>query len=200
MGFNYNQIEDDEMVKHHTHEIDLLNICGGIPIDYANNYLLDINYDNHSFELALNSPEHNVERTLNIRNKSIRNDFMQVYSTGYGIGTNIFINQIIQARKLGIKVFFVSAAKGATFNGYYTWARMGYDFIFDEDKNQFKELIFNNSRTETSLFELMQTVDGRSFWKTNGFWWEGQFMIQPGSKNINALNNYLIQAGIGLSL
>jgi len=116
------------------------------------------------------------------------------------VGTYIFINEVIQARKLGIGCLKVSAAKSERFNGYYTWARLGYSIDDPGDQRDFEQLIADYGRSEQSMIELMKTNEGREFWKDQGFWSQGIFDLTPNSQNIEALNNYLAEAGINLSL
>ncbi len=83
---------------------------------------------------------------------------------------------------------------------YYTWARLGYSIDGPQDQEDFEQLISDYGRNEKSMIELMQTNEGREFWRNNGFWWQGVFDLSPDSENIEALNNYFTQAGINLSL
>jgi hypothetical protein len=186
----------------HANEIELLNLSGGIPQNGINEILHVVEYDNltNSFIFSSECELFEIERELFWNERFIDNKLLSVFSTGRGTGTIILINEIIQARKLGITHLKVSAAKNERFNGYYTWARLGYSIDSPDDQEQFDELISNHGRSEKSMIELMQTEDGRDFWRQNGFWWQGIFDLSRESENIQAINNYLIQAGINFSL
>ncbi len=202
VNFNISIDADDFMVVMKSNEIEALNLCGGIPWDGLESILFSADYDypSKSLYVSRESELFEANRSLYWNDRFIDNTYLNVFSTGTGLGVYIFINQIIQAQKLGIEYFTVSAAKSNKYNGYYTWARFGYSMDNPMDEKTLKELLTREGRQEMDLFELMKTRNGRNFWKEKGFWWQGKFNVLPGSINIQAFNDYLHQAGINLSL
>jgi hypothetical protein len=77
---------------------------------------------------------------------------------------------------------------------------MGRPLSLFTDQESFLELMEMYKRKEVSIIELMKTQDGRDFWLTNGFWWEGYFDLTDGSENMMAFQNYLAEAGIDVPL
>ncbi len=201
VNFKISKYADDYLVLIHCNEIELLNLAGGIPQDDAIEMLHSVDYDflSNAVTFSTESEMFN-ERLLFWNDKFIDNQFLSVFSKGGGLGTFIFINQIIQARKIGLRFLKVSAARSDQFNGYYTWARLGYSIDSPDDQVEFDQLMLENRRGERSLEELMKSSNGRDFWKKYGFWWQGKFDLNTESENISALNNYLRQAGINVLL
>jgi len=202
VNFNISPYADDYLVLIQCNEVELLNLAGGIPQDEPFTILLSAEYDFDANSIYFSSESSFFfnERLLFWNDKFIDNYYLSVFSQGRGVGTFILINQIIQARKLGLRSLKVSAARSEQFNGFYTWARLGYSIDSPDDQEEFDQLILEHGRSERSLQELMQSNSGRDFWKQYGFWWQGQFDLNPNSENIMALNKYLNQAGINILL
>jgi hypothetical protein len=200
--FSISEEADLFLTSKYLNEVELLNLAGGVPTRDLDEILQVAEYDDSTQSLFFSSESDffTAERELFWEDGFIDNKLLRVFSTGERIGTFIFLNEIIQARKLDIKLMTVSAAKGLAYNGYYTWARLGYTFNSPDDQNDFNDLIASHGRSEDTITELMKTKDGRDFWKENGFWWEGIFDLSANSENIVSLNNYLTQAGINFSL
>lgn len=176
----------------------VLNLTGGVPKN-----LKDITHsimiDGNAIISDVRTKEYTIIRKIYPDEKKVYNSLMEVNSTGEGIGLHLFINQLIEARKLGYKRFDVSAAKSNKYNGYYTWARFGYNLKSSEIR-RFKDLMNMNGRSEKDLHELMSTKEGVSFWKKNGFWFEGEFDLKANSINIQAFDKYLNDRGYIVSL
>jgi hypothetical protein len=200
--FNVSYQAEDFLISIYSNEIETLNIAGGIPENGTNDILHSADYLNNTNSLFFSSESELfvIEREVFWDDKFIDNKFLIVFSTGKKLGTFIFLNEVIQARKLGISCLKVSAAKSERFNGYYTWARLGYTIDSPEDQADFEKLLRSYGRSENSMINLMQTSDGRNFWRNNGFWWQGIFDLSPNSENIQAFNNYLAETGIDLVL
>jgi hypothetical protein len=202
VNFGISPETDSFLTSIHCNEIELLNMAGGIPEPGTNEILHTAEYaaNTNSVVFSSESELFFAERELFWSDKFIDNKFLTVFAAGRGIGTYIFFNEIIQARKLGIVCLKVSAAKSDRLNGYYTWARLGYSIDSPEDLEDFVQLMGDHGRNEKSMIELMSTKEGREFWKKNGFWWQGVFDLSPGSENIKAFNNYVKEAAIDISL
>lgn len=114
---------------------------------------------------------------------------------GQGKGSDIFYNQIKSFKEKGYEDVITEAAKSEIYNGYYTWARLGYDFSRGSDETEFLNLINSSSdkdiRGVGSLQELMTFDKGRKFWKDNGFAFSGTMSLLDGSKSMFILNKYM---------
>lgn len=112
-----------------------------------------------------------------------------------GIGTQIFNNQIKNFKEKGFKTVKTTAAKSNIYNGYYTWARLGYNINNPVEKKYFKRLMEDSEDKDfkkiESLSELMSTEKGRKFWKENGFQFDGTFDLSDDSESMFILNEYI---------
>lgn len=105
--------------------------------------------------------------------------FIEKKSQGNGLGTAVFERQVENAREMGISYIKCHAAKEnpnpppPNWNGYYTWARFGYDADLSDDST-FAEQdaeVFAEARRRfnaKTLQDVMSTKDGRDWWKENG--------------------------------
>lgn len=113
---------------------------------------------------------------------------------GGGKGTKIFKDQLKQFKDKGFKTLTTHAAKSDTYNGYYTWSRLGYDIKQPRQKREFDELLSNSGDEEIknvkSLPELMSFQKGRDFWKKNGFEFDAVFDMDDNSESMMILDNY----------
>jgi len=115
---------------------------------------------------------------------------------GSGKGSEIFSNQVKNFKEKEYSKLLTYAARGENYNGYYTWARLGYDFSEEGGKENFKYIVKELSKDKRinevkSLPELMSFPEGREFWKKNGFAFYGEFDLSDGSENMKVLNKYI---------
>jgi hypothetical protein len=114
---------------------------------------------------------------------------------GKGKGTEIFSNQVTKLKDLGYKDIELTAAKSNIYNGYYTWAMLGFEVSSKIELEDFKSLVRNtkNPRIQNcrKLSELVSFKEGAEFWKKNGFQFEGKFDISEKSNSMKLLNNYI---------
>ena len=112
-----------------------------------------------------------------------------------GTGSTMFQNQINNFKKMKMKKVETFAAAGEGYNGYYTWARLGYDFTTDKYKEKFKKRIQTSTskdiKSVKSLSELMSFEEGRQFWKENGFEFSGHFLLADNSDSMFILKKYM---------
>ncbi len=81
-------------------------------------------------------------------------------------------------------------------NGYYTWPRLGYDAPLSDVKVQISpskwtelQQRFPNAQ---SILDIMETKDGRDWWKTNGRdLHNAKFDLAEGSRSRRVLEAYL---------
>lgn len=114
---------------------------------------------------------------------------------GKGHGKQIFYNQVLQFKGIGKKYLSTDAAKSDIYNGYYTWARMGYDISDAHQKKKFLSLVKSSGDKDIagvkSLPHLMSFPEGREFWKKNGFAFEGKFDLSDNSQSMFILTKYM---------
>jgi len=115
---------------------------------------------------------------------------------GQGIGSRSFARQVEQAAEKGvarIRTLAAGSPDDADRNGYYTWARLGYDFEFDAELIARLPVKFRDART---LQQLMRLPDGPQWWRANGRSFDGVFDLARGSESRAALQRYLDVKGI----
>ena len=118
---------------------------------------------------------------------AIRNESLELKYTPKGLGTAMLAHQARAAQAKGIKEFTTLAAKTQTMNGYYTWARLGYNAKFKEPEGPTKAV---------DLHQLMSTPEGREHWKKNGDSVSATFDLKPGSKSMKILEGYAKAKGV----
>lgn len=151
-----------------------------------------------SFEFQALTDDGFCDRTIDVNDKSVHMNYFRIDpSAPKGSGSKMFANQLDSFRKMGLKKLHVTAGgnpKDKTMNGYYTWARLGYNFSSDLEKKKFKKLIKSSNDPEinnvNSLHVLMSFEKGRQFWKENGFGFDGEFDLNDGSPSMLILNKY----------
>lgn len=114
---------------------------------------------------------------------------------GKGKGTEIFSNQVAQFREKGYQFLETTAHRDEIYNGYYTWAMLGYKMTDRVSLNQFKTLIKSspNPRIQKckDLSQLVSFKEGAEFWRKEGFTFSGVFDLREGSSSMKLLNNYI---------
>jgi hypothetical protein len=114
-----------------------------------------------------------------------------------GAGTRIFAQQRNQARKLGVEYINTDAIgrKGADHNGYYTWARLGYDGDIPPAVRSRMPAQFRDYETVHEIM-LLGGREGREWWKEHGDSFEGYFDLSRGSISNQVLDKYMEIRGI----
>lgn len=113
---------------------------------------------------------------------------------GTGKGTDIFLDQIENADRVGVtKVHtFAERAGGSDgTNGYYTWARLGYDTKMTGHwtGREGEGSAVPPGRPER-LSDLMKTPEGRAWWRENGFSIHLEFDMKKDSLSRRVLHAY----------
>lgn len=155
--------------------------------------------------INIKHPDFDASRTLykdKDGKKVIENTefFMKKSAQGKGIGTQVFTDQVNYAKANGFDYIKCHAArespKPPPFNGYYTWARMGYDqsltpkvvavgqaHIWKATREKFPEA--------KTVLDVMSTKEGRDYWKANGAdMMDARFDLTPGSRSLKVLEAY----------
>lgn len=115
----------------------------------------------------------------------IRNNLFEVPKSmqGSGIGLEAFAQQVENAVRLGVSRITANCYRSdPEFNGYYTWARFGYDGKLPEDIAEQTGL--------STISDLMKTPEGRALWKEKGTSFEGTFDTTPGSLSMRTFEAY----------
>lgn len=115
---------------------------------------------------------------------------------GKGLGTQVFSRMVEWAKKAGVKRIVTEAAKGAHYNEYYTWARLGYDAPIPE--NTMRDIKRHAMETDVDLLrgrgnnisDLMATPQGREFWKKYGVSTDMTFDLSDDSLSMRVFNEY----------
>lgn len=102
---------------------------------------------------------------------------------GQGHGTSFFLQQVEVARRLGLREIQAYAARGEEYNGYYTWARLGYDGPLPEDLQTLTGL--------RTVLEMMRTKEMQDLWRKEGEGFEATFDLRPGSESLKRLAQYV---------
>jgi len=175
------------------------SLAGGLPSAKARVTRINVHMDlnGSTMTLELNTNVHQSVRSVDLDNKILHNDYLKVTSKGKGTGIKLFTNLVKAAKDSGFKKMEVYAAGeygNTVYNGYYTWARFGYDA--SPGSATVPRLLSRFNRKETSLFELMSTKEGQDFWKRYGQSFGGDFDLSPGSRNLLRLEEYALTRGI----
>lgn len=128
----------------------------------------------------------------------IHNDlFLAAKDAPRGIGLRSFTRQVFGARKLGIdriETFAAGSARsaviteGQSWNGYYTWARFGYNGALTAQDLRDLPVEFQDVR---DLHELFGRPGGAEAWKEFGSGHEMEFDLGPQSRSIDRLIEYV---------
>lgn len=137
-----------------------------------------------------------VSRRLRVYNKFLRLED----SAPSGLGSRILYSQALACQEFGVEQLSCEAASGKDFQGYYVWARLGYNspLMYKEISNpkfgssinegvideMFEIGILHKSLipkpyTALTMHDLMLTAEGRDFWREYGKSWLAEFDLDP---------------------
>lgn len=107
---------------------------------------------------------------------------------GQGLGTKIFAAQVGAAKACGVLRFYADAAGSARdtsrYNGFYTWAVLGYDgwtYVRRTPRG------LSGKRRVSEILN----VEGADWWLSNGEKFDGEFDLRAGSYSMRTLERYL---------
>lgn len=113
-----------------------------------------------------------------------------------GFGARVFATQVVAARSLGVE-YISTIAAGSYYgpeNGYYTWARFGY-------QSSLTEVEISNLPSHlhgfTTVHDLMGNPFGRLWWRRWGTTRTMYFGMAPDGLSITRLKLYLAEKSIG---
>lgn len=109
----------------------------------------------------------------------VRNDGLRSAASGRAIG-RAFANM----RAVGITRLDAAARRGVDssgneYNGYWTWARMGFTGPIPDRLSIQAQLLFG--RSVKNVEQLMATKERRDWWRKNGTTWDASFDFHDGS-------------------
>ena len=110
-----------------------------------------------------------------------------------GAGIKAFVAQIQTYRRAGYNTVRTVAARiDGSYNGYYTWARFGFDGDLTSRfwQNKLRRAGLGQI---TKVSELMENEAGRAWWRENGDTIEMEFDTRDGSYSMNVLELYLAE-------
>ncbi len=111
-----------------------------------------------------------------------------------GLGTAVFAHQVDAARRLGIDYIKAEAVSPMFHkeNGYYVWPRLGFNGPLDGATRASLPPQLAHAR---DLLDLMQTPEGRAWWKQQGRSVYVRFELDKNSKSSRHLEHYLDKKG-----
>ena len=106
-----------------------------------------------------------------------------------GTGTAMVWRMVRESRKLGVQSISLTALRDNISNGYYTWARLGFDgFLPDSSRKRLQGTPFRHAKM---VSDLMRSAEGRAWWKENGETMPMSFDPNKGSFNSAILESYV---------
>lgn len=117
---------------------------------------------------------------------------------GAGRGTRMFASQVAALQRSGfshIETFACGderTAKAGLDNGYYTWARLG----FDNDVPDPGQVPAHLRKDPLKVSDLMRTPEGRDVWKRIGSDLDMKFDLSGDSLSVKVLRGYLAEKGV----
>jgi hypothetical protein len=149
-----------------------------------------------------------IERTIDLKERAIHNDLMFIQKQGAGIGTNIFINQIMEALNSSFSTIEVVAAGPDMppppyypyrWDGYKTWIKFGY-LLSGNDDRKYKEWAILKKLKEDTLNKLYFLKLHYRFWENDGFSWEGIVDLKKSRTSVLLFKLYLLRKNINVPL
>lgn len=146
-----------------------------------------------NLEVKIKSKDYDIHRVFLFNEKNLVNLSMDVKAKGQGIGTKLLNNSVqtlLDSKTLDRIQTEAAGAFEQKYNGYYTWAKLGYNHI---DPEEFKDLVKDSPFKDTKdLTELIyKTEGGEKWWKENGETFQGQFDLKSNSRSVGILNKYI---------
>jgi len=155
-----------------------------------------------AFHPSIKRLERSFQRTDSGK-KIIYNQSFKTVEQGTGLGLKTFSSQVDAAKGLGFsKIDTTAIGEGShysksAYSGYYAWARMGYD---EELRNSIGQELgkdhpvlkdmkerFPHAKT---ILDIMETEEGRDWWKVYGRGFVGSFDLSEGSRSMKVLEAY----------
>ena len=166
----------------------------GIPEDINNR--VELTFDNKYDEVQVKYKSEKdgifMSRSIDLKNKVVDNSLFVIrdYSDFKGKGADVFKDQVEALQKNGYKKITTTAQADEGFNGYYTWAVLGYKP--ENEKEVMRKFSIKSGTTIYKNFnEVVRTSEGRKLWKKFGFTFDGEFDLKKGSDSVKTLDMYM---------
>jgi hypothetical protein len=168
---------------------DVLKLTGVSELDKINEIKFSASYD--QLGIAVKTDDYYVDRLIDYESMSIKNSIFTVNKTGSGTGLKVFSRQVNEAQSQGFKyidTYAVTKLNDQNANGYYTWARIGFNpedgwlEKFNSYSPQFKGIKDFNT--------LFKTKEGIEYWKEEGMSFHGRFDLSANSQSMKTFNDY----------
>ena len=189
---------------------DLLGAFGVMNGSNVNLYFDDIN---KSYIIAsIQSPYGTQTRVLKSngigKSPYIKNDYFAISEEfrGSGVGTKSLARQVEFASKLGVSHIDTYAYRSSiynsdgtlnkeqSYNGYYTWPRLGYDAnLSNNNRNILSNYYGKDVKTLRDLFDIPESstrASGAAWWKQYGNSIDVKFDLSANSKSRKVLTEY----------
>jgi GNAT superfamily N-acetyltransferase len=148
---------------------------------------VEVYHDTGEITIRGDTKEYTVHRSL--KRASVFGDelilkansfYVKKQYQGKGLGADVFGRMVDQAEKSGIDTISTHAARSDIENGYYTWAKFGYDGPIPDRIRAKLPAALASAR---QVSDLMITPEGSVWWKTHGESIYLSFNPKPGSKS-----------------
>ena len=153
---------------------------------------VEINVTQSRIYVDIKHPKYEASRIIGMA--GVHNSSFEVKGKrGGGVGTTVFASQVKHAAAMGLESISTEAVGSSgdpDYNGYYTWARLGYDARLDTTSVSMGRLRANFPDAE-KISDLMKTPEGRTYWKENGGGFSGIFDLREGSQSRKVLDAYV---------
>jgi hypothetical protein len=159
--------------------------------------------------LKITHPDFVQERTIKREDGKLvlyNDSFEMKANRGSGIGTRLFAAQAEGAARQGVDRIETFAAgvgkehptwsKKESYNGFYTWARLGYNIPIKEPVQKRAERAGFSGVKDTH--DLFSRPGGAAWWKEHGEENKGVFDLRAGSTSMQVLEAYKKERGIRL--
>jgi SPP1 gp7 family putative phage head morphogenesis protein len=123
-----------------------------------------------------------------------------IKAQGHSLGTRLFSNQVARADAAGVTEIetYAAGSMGSSQNGYYTWARLGYNLKLDRLAQ--KEAALAGFDGVVDTHGLFEREGGAEWWEEYGHTTEATFDPRAGSTSRQALEGYLQGRGLETEL
>jgi GNAT superfamily N-acetyltransferase len=108
---------------------------------------------------------------------------------GQGIYRNLFVRQVEEARKLNVQYFalFAEGNYGSQMNGYYSWAKFGFNAFLTKEEIADLPDFLGQARTVNDIM----LFEGDEYWRIFGTAKEMNFDVSEHSRQVEVLVNYV---------
>lgn len=142
---------------------------------------------------------HELNMVIHPGSKLIENE--SIHSTGYqkGVAACWVKAQTDRASQEGFTCIRALAFRDDNapipIIGYIVWGKLGYLLFGDRAHREFKRLMDQSKRSETTIASLLSDPEGLQLWIKDGFSWQALFDLAEDSESRRVLNEYLERKG-----